>query len=58
MNVLIIRYELKCTLHREENRYRIHISRASMEKVVRIVKPHMIPSMYYKVGFGIKSALA
>lgn len=52
MNVLIIRYNLKCTLHKASNGkgYRIYISRNSMSKVVEIVKPHFIPSMLYKLG--------
>lgn len=50
MNVLIIRYDLKCTLHKSGKNYRIYISRNSVYKVVRIVKPHLIPSMYYKIG--------
>lgn len=50
MNVLIIRYDLKCTLHRSNEDYRIYISRKSVGKVVEIVKPHLITSMYYKVG--------
>jgi len=52
MNVLIIRYELKCTLHKASNGkgYRIYISRSSVRKVVDIVLPYIIPSMYYKVG--------
>ena len=50
MNVLIIRYDLICTLHKSNEQYRIYISRKSMEKVVKIVNPYMIPSMYYKIG--------
>lgn len=52
MNVLIIRYDLKCTLHKASNGkgYRIYISRSSVEKVVEIVKPYFTPSMYYKIG--------
>lgn len=54
MNVLIIRYELKCTLHKASNGKgyynRIYISRSSVHKVVYIVLPYIIPSMYYKVG--------
>lgn len=52
MNVLIVRYDLKCTLHKSSNGlgYRIYISRNSVGKVVEIVKPYLIPSMYYKVG--------
>ena len=38
MNVLIIRYELKCTLHKSSNNigYRIYISRSSVSKVVEL----------------------
>lgn len=52
MNVLIIRNELKCTLHKANNGkgYIIYISRSSVGKVTEIVLPHLIPSMYYKVG--------
>lgn len=52
MNVLIIRYELKCTIHKASNGkgYRIYISRSSVGKVTEIVLPYLIPSMYYKVG--------
>jgi hypothetical protein len=50
MNVLIICYDLKCSLHEYKGRYRIYISINSMVKLVKIVKPYMIPSMYYKMG--------
>ena len=52
MNVLILRYDLNCTLHKSSNGlgYRIYISKNSVSKVVEIVKPHLIPSMYYKIG--------
>ncbi len=52
MNVLIVRYDLKCTLHKSSNglAYRIYISKSSVSKVVQIIKPHLIPSMYYKIG--------
>ena len=52
MNVLIIRYDLKCTLHKASNKfgYRIYISRNSLYKVKEIVKPYFIPSMIYKLG--------
>jgi hypothetical protein len=52
MNVLIIRYDLKCTLHKASNKCgnRIYISRNSLDKVKEIVKPYFIPSMVYKLG--------
>lgn len=57
--MLIIRYGLKCTLHKASNGkgYRIYISRHSVDKVIEIVLPYLTPSMYYKVGIvnnGIK----
>lgn len=59
MNVLIIRYDLKCTLSRpaggrrqKNDNYRIYISRHSIEKVRTILKSHMVPSMYYKLGIN------
>lgn len=51
INVLIIRYGLKCTLHlKRENKYRIYISRHSMAILRTIVGPHMHSSMLYKLG--------
>lgn len=50
MNVLFIRYELKCTLHKVKGCYRIYISRHSIDKLIKLVKPHLVPSMYYKLG--------
>ena len=50
INVLIIRYNLKCTLHKSNEGHRIYISRNSVGKVIEIVKPYLIASMYYKVG--------
>jgi len=52
MNALILRYDLKCTLHKASNScgYRIYISRNSVWKVKEIVKPYLVPSMYYKLG--------
>lgn len=50
MNVLIIKYGLSCTLHKNREIYRIYISKSSMGLLVSIVKPHMVSSMLYKIG--------
>jgi hypothetical protein len=50
MNVLIIKYRLSCTLHKNKEVYRIYIPKSSMVLLVSIVKPHMVPSMLYKIG--------
>lgn len=51
MNVLIIRYNLNCTIHyHAPTQPRIYIRQNSMENLRNIVKDHMVPSMLYKIG--------
>ena len=51
MNVLIIRYELDCTLRfHTPTQPRIHIKQNSMPKLRAIVGPYMCQSMMYKLG--------
>jgi len=50
MNVLIIRYGLKCSIHmHREGHYRIYVSKNSLDTLRDIIKPYIIPSMYYKI---------
>lgn len=51
INVLIIKYNINCTLHfHRPYQPRIYIRQNSMEILRNIVKPYMEPSMYYKIG--------
>jgi hypothetical protein len=51
MNVLIIRYNLECTLRvKGDKKYRIYIRSSSMPRLRSIVSQHMVPSMLYKLG--------
>jgi len=51
MNVLMIKYQLDCTLREHRaNQYRIYIREGSMERLRAIVLPHMDYSMLYKLG--------
>jgi len=50
INVLIIKFNLNCSLHLLENKPRIYISAKSKNNLVSIVKPHMTSSMYFKLG--------
>lgn len=49
MNVLIIRYDLICTIHKQKGQSMIYISAKSMPKVRELVAPFMVPSMLYKI---------
>lgn len=53
MNVLMIKYELNCTLQfPAENRPRKDIKQSSMPKLRKIVSIYIIPSMLYKLGMN------
>nr|AYE93199.1 LAGLIDADG homing endonuclease [Termitomyces sp.] len=50
INVLILRYDLNCTIHTAApEQYMIFISKKSMKNLRNIVKPYIVPSMYYKI---------
>ena len=51
MNVLMIKYRLKCTLrYHRPTHPRIYIRQGSMPILRNLVKPHMARSMLYKIG--------
>jgi hypothetical protein len=50
INVLIIRYKLKCTIRvRNKNQYRIYISRSSIKILQSFVSSYIESSMLYKI---------
>lgn len=49
INVLVIRYRLKCTLHMANNKPRIFISSKFMVLLKSIINPYIVPSMKYKL---------
>jgi hypothetical protein len=50
LNVLVIRYELICTIRlKRDNQYRLYISSKSLPKLRAIVYPYMHYSMLYKL---------
>lgn len=51
VNVLIIKYGFNCSIHTDRGRFRVYIKKTSMPLLISIVKPHMAPSMLYKLGF-------
>ena len=49
--ILKIKYNLDSTIHKSglNNQYNIYILKTSFNDLVKIVKPHFHPSMYYKI---------
>ena len=56
MNILNNKFELSCGLINYRlskagiQTYRIRINKSSIPNLINLIKPHMIPSMYYKLG--------
>ena len=51
MNVLIIRYNLTCSIRQHnKGQYRVSIHKQSIKSLAALVKPYMDPSFYYKIG--------
>jgi hypothetical protein len=51
--ILINKFDLACSIHvkrKAKCHYRIYIPARSMERLRTIVRPHMHPSFYYKLG--------
>jgi hypothetical protein len=52
INILIIRYDLDCTIHYYNKNPRIYIKANSMDKLIKIVSPFVIPFSSYKLRKG------
>jgi hypothetical protein len=52
MNVLMIKYRIKCSINIMGGKPRIYISAKSISLLSSIVKPHMTKDMYYKLESG------
>lgn len=50
MNILMLRYDLQCTIHTTRSGPRIYITEGSMPKLRAIVGPHMLPFSMYKLS--------
>ena len=47
-NILNIKFNLDCTLHKSRDKYTIYIKRNSIIKLYKNIHPFIIPSMRYK----------
>lgn len=48
MNILKIKFDLNCTLHKSRNKYVIYIKLESVKKLYPHIEEYIIPSMVYK----------
>jgi hypothetical protein len=50
INILIIKFDLKCTIHNDANKYRIFINKKSLNKILVHIKPHFTKNFLYKIS--------
>lgn len=44
------KFNIKSTLHKNQDNFVIYIVAESMPRLKKLLKPYLIPSMYYKLG--------
>lgn len=49
INILIIKYDLNCSIHKSNNNLRIYIKAESIDKLHKLVDPYIIPFSAYKL---------
>lgn len=49
INILIIKFDINPTLHKEKNNYRIYINKADLNKIRPHLLPHFVDHFLYKI---------
>ena len=55
INILKIKFDLDCTLHKSRYQYTVYIKVASVKKLYPYIKEYIIPSMKYKIEGKLKT---
>jgi len=50
INILIIKFNIKPTIHKEKKNYRIYINNSDLNKILPFIKPYFINSFLYKIS--------
>lgn len=50
MNILLIKFDIKSTIHKEKNYYRIYINNSELSKIIPYIKPYFTTSSLYKLS--------
>jgi hypothetical protein len=55
INILILKFDIQPTLHKEKGNFRIYINHNSLLKLYPYIKPHFHSDMLYKIQKSIKT---
>ena len=50
LNMLKIKFDLDCTIHKDNNKYRIFINKKSLNKIINNIKPYFDSIFLYKIS--------
>jgi LAGLIDADG DNA endonuclease family len=50
MNILKIKFDLNCTIHKDNNKYRIFFNKHSLNKLIPHIKPYFDDTFLYKIN--------
>ena len=48
--VILEKYDINCTIQRHKEKYILYFPKSSLKTLSEIIKPYMIPDMYYKLN--------
>jgi recombination protein RecA len=48
--ILRAKLGIEATINRDKNRFRLRIAKSSMQKLIDLISPYMVPSMLYKLS--------
>jgi len=54
INVLTLKFDLKCSHHKTTNGYRIYISSKSKDRFTELIKSYLLEHFYYKLNLNKK----
>ena len=50
MNILLIKLNIKSTIHVDNGKPRIYINKVELDKVKHLIKPYFVKSFLYKIS--------
>jgi hypothetical protein len=50
INMLIIKFEISPTIHKEKSNHRIYINRKDLNKLLPYIKPYFVDTFLYKIS--------
>jgi len=51
INILIIKYDIQPTVHKEKDKYRIYINKKDYNKIIPSIEPYFVKSFRYKIYY-------